>query len=169
MAGGDQWSHDRQDLARDLWLNGQTYQQIADTFDSFVEDQSQRKTLYASAGAARNGVMAAIRRHAANETRTDEPDPEPSGPEPVLEPANVIRARISQQWDMIVNHNMPKAMEGDEAAAGIVARALQSQARLYGVNLKPASVPEEKPGGESPVDEVADRRRRRRERRHASG
>lgn len=170
MAGGDQYSHDRQDLARDLWLNGQTFQQIADTWDSFVADQSQRKTLYASSGAASNAVRAAIRRHAAQESRADEPEPiDLPGPDPESMSPALVRARISQQWDMIVNHNMPKAMEGDTEATGIVARALQSQARLYGVNLKPASVPEEHPGGESPVDEVADRRRRRRERRHASG
>jgi hypothetical protein len=166
---GDKYNHDRMDLARDLWLNGQTYQQIADTLDPYV-DQANRKSLYASSGAARNAVMAAIRRHAANERRTDEPEPEPVGPEPELDSPTVVRSRISQQWDMIINHWMPKVMEGDDAeATGIVARALQSQARLYGVNLKPASVPEEKPGGESPVDEVADRRRRRRERRQSAG
>lgn len=142
----------RQDHAFALRNSGMTHQEVADSPDIIVAAKDTPgeppKTLYASAGAARTAYLAAQRRHAGLDESATPPG------------ADERRSLINDRWELLIRAWMPKAMEGDEAAAGIVARAQSAQARLYGANLRPATMPVPA-GGDDDLDDVARKRAER--------
>lgn len=139
----------RQDHAWELRVSGMTFQEVADSGDPTHSDGY--RALYASAGSARNAFLAAQFRHDGDlDTGAVAPDER--------------RGLTHDRYELLIRAWMPKAVEGDEMAAGVVARSLSSQARLYGLNLRPASVPVDGGGGEDGVDEVARQRADRRSR-----
>lgn len=144
----------RQDHAWELRVSGMTFQEVADAGDP--THAAGYRALYASAGSARNAVLAAQVRHDGDvAVAAVSPDER--------------RSLAHDRYELLIKAWMPKAVDGDELAAGIVARSLAGQAQLYGLNLRPASVPIGGGGGEDGVDEVARQRSDRRSRARNAG
>jgi hypothetical protein len=61
--------------------------------------------------------------------------------EKMAEDAERLRRLSSEQIDLLLSAHMPRALIGDTKAAGVVLRALDSRAKLYGLVKTPASQP----------------------------
>jgi hypothetical protein len=61
--------------------------------------------------------------------------------EKMAEDAERLRRLSSEQIDLLLSAHLPKALAGDTKAAGVVLRALDSRAKLYGLVKTPAAQP----------------------------
>ena len=144
-------AHVKQDHARLLRTSGMTFADIADSFDP-TGPPERPGCLYANASAARNAVITARLRHGGE-----------------IEPQSVAaaerRATSDDRYEQLIQAWMPRAMEGDVDAAGIVARAMAAQATLHGLNLRPPAAVVASAASDDPADDIA---RKRAERQAAS-
>lgn len=141
-------AHAKQDHARMLKTAGLSYQQIADSPDPTADPRKPTR-LYASAGSARNAVLAARARH-----------------DGVLNESEITiaerRRLFDDRYERLIAAMLPAALKGDADARRDVLRAMRDQAELHGVKIR-ASAPVVDTGGEEddPVDELAVARERR--------
>lgn len=140
-------AHIKQDRARSLHLGGLTYQQVADADDPTTPG----KALYASAGAARNAVLASMLRHG-GDTAVDKV------------PLAERRGTQHDRYERLITVMMSKALGGDDKAQARVMVAMRQQAELFGLITRPSPPPHV----DAPEEDVVDDLQRRRELRRAA-
>lgn len=140
-------AHVKQDRARSLHLNGFTYQQIADSPDPTTEG----KSLYANSSAARNAVIASMKRHG-GDVKADKV------------PLGERRNTQHDRYERLLAVMLPKALQGDDKAQARVMVALRQQAELFGLITRPSAPPTI----DAPEEDVVDDLTRRRELRRAT-
>jgi hypothetical protein len=141
-------AHERQNYARELRMSGMSYPDIAETSDPTADPRKPRR-LYANASAARMAVLAAQARASGNV-------------EPHDVPADERRALVYDRLELLIREYLPRAMAGNVDALREVRLLSQTQAQLYGLNLRPGASPTGTSAGEGDnVDDLSSKRAER--------